>query len=160
MKSRDYVERALAEGRAEFEYDAVSEFNTPFVAKCLIDYRVNLEQGVLLFSDKGCLMAKVKYDPNADFNYFATSSSTHAGRLPFTLETAGDVLRRVFNCQTYNKRIIKPELANERFFDKYYFDYTVGDIVVFYNRDLCDGKKKTIATLPIKFDVFQKKRGM
>ena len=146
------------EGRAEFEYDAVSEFNTLEVVKSLIGDKANLEQGVLLFSDKGCLMGKVKYDPNANFNYFATSSGTHDGTLAFVLEIAANVLRDVFTCQTYNKRIIRPELVNEKLFDKYYFDYTIGDIVMFYNRDLCDEKEKTIAALPIKFDVSKEKR--
>ena len=160
MKSREYIERALAEGRAEFEYDEVLELNTLEVMKHMINERANLEQGVSLFNNDNCFAGEVKYDPNVDFNYFATTSSIHDGTLLFMLETAADVLNKVFKLQTCNKRIIKPELVNEKLFDKYYFSYTIGDIVIFCDDSLGDGKEKTIATLPIKFNVFQKKRGM
>lgn len=69
----------------------------------------------------------VKYDPNANFEYFTTSSCTCDGTLYFINTLTTEILNSVFLSQTYNKKV-SPEKYKDNLW-KYDIKYTVGDFI-------------------------------
>lgn len=73
-----------------------------------------------------------------------------------------NTINRIFNCETYNKSIVNEEI-NIEFFNKKYFKYTVGNILLNneYNDSFATKEKpwfrqRTTVIIPIKFEVCTK----
>ena len=96
---------------------------------------------------------EITYDPEADFEYFTTSSEKHDGSICYEAECAHRCVLKILELKTYNKNIKIPEG-----YGNYKFKYTIGNIVVvneydekFANTDKPWTNEKTTALLPIIF---------
>lgn len=70
----------------------------------------------------------IKYNPDADFDYFTTESCTCDGTLYFMNTVINEVLNNVFTSATYNKSVA-PENYENNLWD-YDMEYIVGDFVI------------------------------
>ena len=92
-------------------------------------------------------------DPDADFEYFTSSSSIHDGTLLFIKECADNCVCKIVSGQTYNKKIGPPKDGDT-------VHYTVGNLVVLSEYDMDETKfatkdkrwlhERTTVLLPIK----------
>lgn len=71
------------------------------------------------------LISHLIYDPDAEFEYFTSSVSTHDGTLLFVTETIKECINNILQLQTYN--ITKGFPKN---LDGAEITFTIGDIVV------------------------------
>jgi hypothetical protein len=166
MKSLDYIKQRIKEGTTDLsdcDYETMVEVNTVDIFEKMYESR-GLETGITV-GTKDNEVANIYYNPNAEFNYFTMSRNVNDGTLIFDFETMQDVLCKVLSCSTYNKAVL-PEIPNdEEYFNKHYFQYTVGDIVLcqeydsnkFSTNEKSWFTRRTTALLPIKFEVLENK---
>lgn len=165
MKSLEYVKNRIASGKTDFtdikwsgdfiEVDLKGIFKNQF--------NVDFPDAGAIAQHDDILIAEIIYDPDADFNYFATSQRIHDGTLLFVYETFADLINKVLMCGTYNKEVIEnlqlPK-DNPEFYKKHHLKYTIGDIVWgtemggdYVPKDKLWMRERTTAMLPIKFEV-------
>lgn len=111
----------------------------------------------------GDLIAEFIYNPDTEYNYFATERSTHDGTFLFIGETIKRLVQKLFSCGTYNKNVMKNIPAPEEdpdFYNTHHLKYTFGDVVLgtefdgdFVPKDKKWMRERTTAMLPIKFEV-------
>lgn len=102
---------------------------------------------------KDNLTVEITYDPDADFQYFTTSASTHDGTLMFVLENMVKCLEKVMYAQTYFIPAGLPkDLSNAT------LRYTIGNFVVCneYGKQFATKEKpwmteRTTVLLPIYY---------
>lgn len=161
MNSLQYIKQRINEGTtnlSDCNFESMEVFNTVDIFYEM--YHSSLENGIIIETDDNKI-AKIFYDPNADFNYFSTSINVNDGTLLFDLEVIQDVLSKVCYLQTYNKAILYEIPDSQEFYDIHYLKYTVGDIILCQeyddNKFATDEKPwlkiRTTALLPIKFEV-------
>ena len=103
----------------------------------------------------------MKYNPNADFNYFTTDISTHDGTLLFMGQAIERILSKILTVQTQYREVI-PKGFNENDFFEYDYFYEVGDILVHSDVGMknINGRnimgQRDIMMLPIKFSMMRK----
>lgn len=166
MKSLDYIKQRIREGTtnlSDCDYESMVEVNTVDIFEKMYNSR-GLEAGIIV-GTKDNEVANIKYNPDADFNYFTMSRNTNDGTLMFDFETMQDVLCKVLSCRTYNTAVLSEIPNDEEYFKEHHFEYTVGDIVLCQeyddNKFSTDEKpwltRRTTALLPIKFQVVENK---
>lgn len=72
------------------------------------------------------------YNPNADFEYFTSSVTTHDGTLLFMYGTIEDCINNIMQLKTYDVRKLAPDQIK---LDRCEITYTIGDIVVVNETD-------------------------
>jgi len=103
---------------------------------------------------------RIKYNPDAQFDYFTMETSTHDGTFLFTSQCIGKVLDRLLTVSTYAKNKVNEDFYNNTF--DYDINYIIGDIVIhsdfgMKNINGNDWHRQTdIVILPIKFECFKK----
>lgn len=167
MRSLDFVKERIASGKTaltdiKWSRDFI-EVDFKLIYKNL--FGVDFPNKGTSLKHEDILVAEFIYDPNADFNYFATSKRIHDGTLLFVYKTFADLYNSVFTCCTYNKEVIeklKMHEKNPNFYKKYHFKYTVGDIVCgteidgdYVPKDKKWMRERTTAMLPIKFEIVE-----
>lgn len=106
-------------------------------------------------------IAMIKYNPNADFEYFTLASCMCDGTLSLFLDLHGDILDSLIYGTTYYKPKA-PKNFEEEFY-KYDMNYVVGDFVYCYgeNRELAPKDKPWMTTqftlmLPIAMEFVER----
>lgn len=113
-------------------------------------------EGETLSGDKGTTKITLRYDPNAEFEYFTSDICTHDGTLTFLMDAIGNIINKLFELGTYNISNIPPDFKDHVW--DYDYEYIIGDFVI--NSQVDDKyapedkpwmKEKQIVTLPIKW---------
>lgn len=103
----------------------------------------------------------LKYNPNAEFDYFATDISTHDGTLLFIEQAIERILNRILTVQTQYAKSIPKGFNENNFFQHDYF-YEVGDILLHSDVGMknINGNnimgQRDIMMLPIKFNMIKR----
>jgi len=163
MKSFEYIVGRIRNGDTNLPKDIHCTFfsyNFDEVFNKMSDNKFPESNNFNIQTEDGNVLAEVIYDPDADFNYFATERMVHDGTLLFIGETAQKVVEKVLKCNTYNKNIIDESQLDDDFFNTHHFKYRVGDVIMAeeHNGDFVPTgkpwmKDRTTAMLPIKFEV-------
>lgn len=101
----------------------------------------------------------IKYDPNAEFEYFTMERCICDGTYGFYIELAANCLDKVIHFQTYNRNKAPENITEEWLADKT-LTYTIGDFVLaeefsdeFGTKEKPWLKSRFTVMLPIKFEV-------
>lgn len=81
---------------------------------------------VIIKCDQGESKIIVKYNPDSEFDYFTTKSTTHDGTTLFTFEAINEILFRPFQFAT----MPKSSGINQSNFTEYDYEYIIGDIII------------------------------
>lgn len=102
--------------------------------------------------------AHLIYNPNADFEYFTSSESTHDGTLLFVDMTVNDCLNNILQLKTYNVKKGFPKNLNDA-----EFTFTIGDVVIIneYDPKFAPADKpwmqeRTTVLIPLIYDFREK----
>lgn len=169
MTSLDYIKKQTNDGGLRLSNKAAEKmqvYNTLDLIKfnySSISQRCDLMKGCTIWdNDKGIKIAEIMYDKKADFNYVSSETIIHDGTFLFIHEAMLRVLCRVLNVGTYNKNIIT-DTIDDSFFQKRYFKYIIGDMVVasensdrFAPDDKPWMQEMSSVMLPIRFEVVTK----
>ena len=121
-----------------------------------ITYTAKTDDGII-----GDISVFVKYDENAEFEYFTMERCVCDGTLLFLYEQGAIIINKIFTLSTFNKEKITNDYENNPF--NYDFYYTVGNFVVcdehgdFGTKEKPWMRSRFTTMLPIKFDI--KKKG-
>lgn len=146
---------------SNFDFNNLQEINLNeyLINNCQVDL---LNNHYKIYDNNFTLIGEICYNENIDFNYFTSSYSYNDGTLALEINEIENTINRIFNCETYNKSIVDEEI-NIEFFNKKYFKYTVGNILLNneYNDNFATKEKpwlrqRTAVIIPIKFEVCTK----
>jgi len=147
-----------------YVFNPITEFERIFGEQKVIkddsnSFSLKLESQSLDGSQKGFMKFEVEYDPNAEFEYFTTTSSTHDGTLIFVGDNIRRLLEKIIFLQTQNKNKITEDFRKDMF--SYSLKYTIGDIVMHSDFGMKEingrnmmGQTDTVC-LPIKFEIIK-----
>lgn len=109
----------------------------------------------------GTTNIKIKYDPDAEFEYFSSDICTHDGTLLFLAEGMINILNRLLGLGTYNISKAPSDWQNHVW--DYDYEYVIGDFVIntqiddkFAPTDKPWMTAKQIVTLPIAWRYIEK----
>lgn len=161
-KSLNFVKERIATGQCNGmennKYESMIEQNTQemfAVINHTKDAETILADIPYLKGDKTSFNVIIKYDPNADFEYFTMQCCNCDGTFVFFQDLMVECLNKIINLKTCNtNKIIPKDLIG------YSIIYTVGDFVLaeefgdeFATKEKSWMKCRFTAMLPIKFDV-------
>lgn len=136
-KSIEFVRQRIVSGNTDLELSRLNNcYEMSFldaVQQCLNEqiYDVikqnNCLRLVLDINDKKANFS-IKYDPDADFEYFTMESCVCDGTLIFLLENIAKIIDKVLHMGTYNTNTLPSDYADNC--DKYKATYTVGNLVI------------------------------
>ena len=139
-KSLDFVRNRIASGvcngMENNKYESMQELD---FLEVLENYRHNVifdEENVYHYildasTDTNLtekLEIQIKYDPNAEFEYFTMERCRCDGTLFFFYELVATVLNKVFKLETHNKEKVPSDYDNNPF--AYKVKYTIGNPVM------------------------------
>lgn len=163
---KDRIASGLCNGMENNQYESMQEVNLMDV---LNYYKHNITfddknvcKRIILNATtdanlKGDIEIQVKYDPEAEFEYFTMETCICDGTLFFFYELMATVLNKVFEFNTYNKEKIPNDYASNPFI--YKLKYIIGNpvIAVEHNAKFATEDKPWMldrfsVMLPIKMD--------
>ena len=171
-KSQEFVINCIKDGRCsddfvleEFEdascYSPFELLSERFYNSLTENIMKTILHGKTIRDDIGESNITVKYDPDAEFDYFTSDICVHDGSLVFLAEGMCNILNKILSVGTYNISD-QPDNWDSHFWD-YDYEYTIGDFVVVNNFSVMNATKekpwamdKQIIALPIKWRYIKK----
>ena len=105
----------------------------------------------------------IKYDPNAEFDYFTSDICVHDGSLIFLQEAIANIFNKIIKFETHYAGDVPDEWG--KYLWDYDYEYTIGDFVIVnkFGDEYATGdkswlKNKQIVTLPIKWRYIKKEK--
>ena len=157
MKSLDYIkERTKDEDYVEYIEVSSIDFLKEFIEH---DFEIIDGKLFTLGDEERDVLAEIYYSQDDDYNYYSSDGNINDGTLMFYWQSVGAVFNKLLHIQTVNRTIVEKYEPID--FDKYYFKYTIGDIILGrYNAEPPEDRKWLTngihAMLPIKFEVVER----
>ena len=163
------IASGLCNGMENNQYESMQEINLMDVLNYYehnITFDGNVCKRIILSATtdanlKGDIEIQVKYDPEAEFEYFTMETCICDGTFFFFYELMATVLNKVFGFGTYNKEKVPKDYNNNPFV--YKLEYIIGNpiIAVEHNTKFATEDKPWLldrfsVMLPIKMD-FEKR---
>lgn len=136
-KSIEFVKQRIQSGNTGLELNVLDDcYEMSFIdaaQQCLTEEVYNaVKQNnclklVLSINDNKADFS-VKYDPDAEFEYFTMISCVCDGTLIFLLENIAEIINKVLYMKTYNTTTLPFDYVEHC--DKYKTTYTVGNLVI------------------------------
>ena len=154
-KSLEYIKKRIVEGSCNNitieEFSNMSWLSSKFAIKS------DTETDIIATTQDGDIIADLKYNPDAEFNYFTTETCVCDGTLAFVKELIDKIMYKIRTLNTYYAPMF--ENIPEDKLDEYKMSYEIGDFVI--NSYIIEPPDKTklwlcdkfTVMLPIKFTI-------